>query len=354
MKTFILFWDTNVSEYSVEDFQEDIDSYDYYDTPWKVWEHDEASCGDRFFVVRLGEEKTGICMSGYFSSDPFKYDYDDDDNEEEVFCMKVDPEVMLNPDYCPLLSIEKLSRAIPEFDWTGGKSGRQLDEKQARKLESIWKKHLNANEEMFMTRAIYQPGYPSYYHSKNDPVQKIKLFFTKEGRIEAECETFGIEADGDDVESVVKQIADKVYAEYGKKPEFKTSLAQVNKCDEGLLRKAIDVVLEMKKTGMVFEEPGWHIDRTVIGYLDTVGATPEYLEEKGFPKKIINAVDALRRKPDEEFLKYLKRAAKNKIAREILLKRVCYSFDIKDKKYIDEATLEKLNEVLAAYHILHK
>ena len=186
-------------------------------------------------------------------------------------------------------------------------------------------------------------------------LSSIKLFLGLDGRIKAECETFGIEADGDDVESVVKQIADKVYAEYGKKPEFKTKFAQASKSHEDLFRKAIDVVLEMKKPGMVFEKAsGFDTVGSVIRILDTVGATPEYLEEKGFPKKIIKTVDALRRKPDEEFLKYVKRAAKNEIAREILLKRVCYSFNITDKKYIDEATLEKLNEALAAWHILHK
>ena len=354
MKTFILFWDTNVSEYTVEDFQEDIDSFDDYDTPWKVWEHDDASCGDRFFVIRLGEGKTGICMSGYFSSDPFKYNYGDDDNEE-VFCMRVDPEVMLNPDYCPLLSTDRLSRAIPAFDWTGGHSGRQLDEKQARKLESIWKRHLNANEEMFMTRAVYQPGDPSYYRSKNDPIQKINLFLNRMGRIEAECDTFGIDAEGDDIDSAVKQIADKVYAKYGKKPEFKIQFAQVRKSYQDLLRKAIGVILELKKTGMVLETPSsFDTERSIISILDTVGATPEYLEEKGFPKKIIKSLDALRRKPDEEYMKYLKRAAKNDIAREILLKRICCSFSITDKKYIDEAMLKKMNEILAAYHILHK
>ena len=103
MKTFILFWDTSVSDYTVEDLQEDIDSYDFYRAPWKVWEHDDASCGDRFFVVRVGNEKTGICMSGYFSSDPYKGD-DWSEGDREVYYMRLAPEVMLNPDYCPLLS----------------------------------------------------------------------------------------------------------------------------------------------------------------------------------------------------------------------------------------------------------
>ena len=30
---------------------------DYFN--WSVWEHEKAKCGDRFFLVRVGEGKTG-------------------------------------------------------------------------------------------------------------------------------------------------------------------------------------------------------------------------------------------------------------------------------------------------------
>ncbi len=30
---------------------------DYFN--WSVWEHEKAKCGDRFFLVRVGEGKSG-------------------------------------------------------------------------------------------------------------------------------------------------------------------------------------------------------------------------------------------------------------------------------------------------------
>ncbi len=45
---------------------------EYLNLNWSVWGYEEACSSDRFFMVRCGEGKTGICMSGYFASDPYK------------------------------------------------------------------------------------------------------------------------------------------------------------------------------------------------------------------------------------------------------------------------------------------
>jgi len=71
MKTYILFWNPAISSYKLEDFQREIDDYENADMNWGVWEYEKACAGDRFFMVRCGSGKTGICMSGYFSSDPW-------------------------------------------------------------------------------------------------------------------------------------------------------------------------------------------------------------------------------------------------------------------------------------------
>ena len=72
MKTYILFWNPAISSYKLDNFQEKLGELEYNDLNWSVWEHEKASCGDRFFMVRCGEGNTGICMSGYFASDPYK------------------------------------------------------------------------------------------------------------------------------------------------------------------------------------------------------------------------------------------------------------------------------------------
>ena len=72
MRTYILFWNPEISSFKLDDFQEKLGMIEYLDLNWSVWEHDKATYGDRFFLVRCGEGNTGICMSGRFSSYPFK------------------------------------------------------------------------------------------------------------------------------------------------------------------------------------------------------------------------------------------------------------------------------------------
>ena len=71
MKTFILFWNPEISSYTIERLREDLE-VEQHVSNWSVWEHKKAHKGDRFFMVRCGEGKTGICMSGFFSSEPYQ------------------------------------------------------------------------------------------------------------------------------------------------------------------------------------------------------------------------------------------------------------------------------------------
>ena len=70
MNTIILFWNPGISSYTVKRLREDLSNNAHVGN-WSVWEHEEAHKGDRFFMVRCGEGKTGICMSGRFRSEPY-------------------------------------------------------------------------------------------------------------------------------------------------------------------------------------------------------------------------------------------------------------------------------------------
>lgn len=72
MNTIILFWNPAISSYKLEHFQAEMEIIEFADMNWSVWEHEKAHTGDRFFMVRCGEGKTGICMSGYFISEPYR------------------------------------------------------------------------------------------------------------------------------------------------------------------------------------------------------------------------------------------------------------------------------------------
>ena len=62
MKTFILFWNPAISSYTPDDFQKEMEKLSRHDFHfnWSVWEHEKASLGDRFFMVRCGDGNTGI------------------------------------------------------------------------------------------------------------------------------------------------------------------------------------------------------------------------------------------------------------------------------------------------------
>ena len=113
MKTFILFWNPAISSYKLDDFQRELEELhdDYCNMNWSVWEHEKASAGDRFFMVRCGNGNTGICMSGYFSSDPYQ-DEDWSGRGRVTYYMDLEPDAMIHPDYRPILPTSDLVKAI--------------------------------------------------------------------------------------------------------------------------------------------------------------------------------------------------------------------------------------------------
>lgn len=169
MKTFILFWNPAISSYTLDRLTEDIRYDDINeDFDWSIRDHQLAHQGDRFFMVRCKnkpvpgklnewgkqvwepytDDHTGICMSGTFTSEPFRGE-DWSGRGREVYYMKMHLDVALNPDKMPLLKSDDLAKALPDFDWKGGASGRLLDEDKAEKLASMWDSFLKEHEEEF-------------------------------------------------------------------------------------------------------------------------------------------------------------------------------------------------------------
>lgn len=144
--TFILMWNPDISSVSLEDHIVSIQNMYTQYFNWSVWEHEKAKCGDRFYLVRVGNGNTGIVMSGVFDSHPYEAG-DWSGKGRRVFYMDMLPNVILNPDNSPMITTEELQKAIPSFDWTGGHSGRLLSQEDAQKLETIWAGFLKKNED---------------------------------------------------------------------------------------------------------------------------------------------------------------------------------------------------------------
>lgn len=148
MNTFVLMWDPSISSYKMEQFEEELIAIDSTHFNWSVWEHEKAHDGDRFFLVRVGTGNVGIVMSGFFISDPYEGE-DWSGKGRETYYMDMEPDFMVHPEKASILTADVLMKEIPEFDWTGGHSGRLLDEDAAGKLEMLWADYLYANKNLF-------------------------------------------------------------------------------------------------------------------------------------------------------------------------------------------------------------
>lgn len=135
-KTYVLMWNPDISSIKMNVHNESIPYILTDDFNWSVYEYQEAQKGDRFVMVRCGEGKTGIVMSGIFNSNPYQ-DEDWSGKGRKVFYMDMTPNFIANPEEAEIITTTELQAAIPSFDWTGGYSGRLLTEEQAQKLEEL-------------------------------------------------------------------------------------------------------------------------------------------------------------------------------------------------------------------------
>ena len=155
MNTFLLLWNPAISSYTIDRCEEEfnfqdspqrdfIDNEGYFpwDLNWTVKDWETARSGDRFFMLRVGENQpNGIVMSGKFSSNPY---VDDDWSGKKRITHYVDLEfdAAIHPDSPKILSSDILGKHFPDRDWRKGPSGQMVDEKTASKLEELWKDHI--------------------------------------------------------------------------------------------------------------------------------------------------------------------------------------------------------------------
>ena len=350
MKTYILFWNPAISSYKLDDFQKEMEDLGNADMNWSVWEYEKACAGDRFFMVRCGSGKTGICMSGYFSSNPYKGE-DWSGRGRITYYMNLEPDYMINPDYLPILSTLDLVRDIPGFDWNGGHSGRLLDAKLAAKLEAIWKKFTDDHAEMFTMRAAHQEVDPEKFRNEDNAVT-VYLYFTEECKIQASYYPLDIEIEGDNIDDVKKRATEILGEKIGKDYEVRFAYDDIDEKDFPLYEKTIRLVLDNKKAETTFEESYWDFEEKVVYLLHMVDVSSAVLRSQGFPAVIITANDALSRKTDESLIEYVKRAADNNIAKSILRDEIYEALHITEKESLNVDDLKILNENLAALHYL--
>ena len=139
-KTYVLLWNPAISNIKLEDHTSMIPSFMVEHFNWSVYEYEEAKKNDRFVMVKCGDGKTGMVMSGIFDSNPYKAS-DWNGKGRELYYMDLLPNFIADPERATIITTEELQKTIPDFEWTGGHSGRLLNEEQSKKIDQLIRKY---------------------------------------------------------------------------------------------------------------------------------------------------------------------------------------------------------------------
>ena len=136
-RTYVLMWnpDSRSSDMSEEEYRMCISHIwpHKYDLLWDVSDCRSMRMGDRFFVVRNGQEINGIVMSGVFGSSAYFQR-----NYMNSFSVVLDFNFTVDYNEHPIVTIEQLKEAVPDFDWSRTFGNYKLKTNQAKSLEALF------------------------------------------------------------------------------------------------------------------------------------------------------------------------------------------------------------------------
>lgn len=364
MNTIILFWNPDISSYTIERLRENLSNYAHVGN-WSVWEHDKAHKGDRFFMVRCGKGQTGICMSGRFCSEPYK-DEDWSGKGREVYYMDLRADTVIDPDILPILSTEVLSENIPSFDWSGGHSGRLLSDRKAKKLEKLWEEFLEENEDIFgrLTLQVHISD-ADFEEEEEDETCKAEIELSLDGGFEIFSPDGEVTVEGYNLNSLKEEFVQKMTEAGNTKPiEFHFEFID----DQNLFSKVLDIA-DDAYTGIndefgvpylkraIKEVKPFYTDASIIvGLLQYVFRNPRYtpkmLISKEIPKVIVNTIVTLQKKEKEDFEHYIERVGETPAAASILYEILEDSLYIRELPELTTDKFTNLAQNLKAFHYL--
>ena len=333
MNTIILFWNPGISSYTVRRLREDLANGTYVSN-WSVWEHDKAHKGDRFFMVRCGEGKTGICMSGRFRSEPY-LDEDWSGKGRKVYYIDLLADVVIDPDACPILSTAELQSLIPDFKWDGGHSGRLLPEKDALILEEKWIDFLDEHNEIFIHHTYKNDDIDDYFEETEEQeyerIEPASISLDPNSTYIITDYTEEVEVAGDDLEKLKAELEEKIHAK-GLEPPTSYEFEDISEEDQQLFARMVLMAHDAYK-GMSYNdrESYWtHVtkqecysgSKKMVMLLSGILKHPDYTTERliqlGVPKMIVESIDAMTQRDGEALEKYIARLLHNPPARDIL------------------------------------
>jgi hypothetical protein len=140
-KKYLMRWNPSISSFTESDYEECLDNmvHGMFRMNWSIHEWEEARRGDMFYMLRVGDKKAGIAFSGLIVSDPYVMDDWAGSSKRRLYvdlvCMNA-----VAPNKKPIVSLEMLQTAIPEFNWARGHSGVLLPNNVAEKIVGLMDK----------------------------------------------------------------------------------------------------------------------------------------------------------------------------------------------------------------------
>lgn len=305
MKTFILKWNPAISSVSMDDMKWAVeDAWNSLDSDfnWSVFEWEKAEKGDRVFMLRVGRGKVGIMASGWFASDPYEGD-DWRGTDEKRHYADILFDVMIYPQRNKILDTKTLQAEIPSVDWKGGHSGVVISEEEATQLESVWKRFLTENEDLF------EPENDNTFESLLVRAWGIAINAHK-GQVDKAGKDY-FEAHIMDVYRKVKPLYD----------------ADDNVCITEIVALLHDVV----------EDTDW---------------TFESLKEQGFTDEILEALACVTKQEGEGYQHFVERAKPNCYAKEVKIADLKSNMDITRLAELTDKDIERLRKYHKAYKFL--
>lgn len=149
-KTFIMRWNTDISNYKLCEFEEAMDDFadDFFYYEWSIWDYQKVHWGDKFYMIRTGKGKHGVVMRGTIIGMPYP-DEDWSGKGRRVYYVRMRLSHMIHPEkVLLLLTTDDLGKAIPEFNWEEGHSGVILDDAIAKQLDDLWHDYVEKEQQM--------------------------------------------------------------------------------------------------------------------------------------------------------------------------------------------------------------
>lgn len=101
---------------------------------------------------------------------------------------------------------------------------------------------------------------------------------------------------------------------------------------------------------------GTDMEEQLLGALHDVlersELTASDLELKGFPPRVLTALEHISRRKEEDYAGYIERVAKNGLATRVKLHDLSDKMDIRHLTVLDQSDIKRYNRQLTAYHKL--